>query len=369
MSISFDKEVAIAAVRRAAADADAGRHSRRWFTKVARFSRLCEPASKTHVAFLGTAILAKVLHADVDLPAIKPSRAPENPHAYSARSLCHTVLVPLAVDLGFSLGVTGREPLNNQPYFRMARLGDGTPLRTDARPAFEYLLQLVADLGDCSEKQARGALAAFVAERRRYLARYADLDPAGGIPPEQLLEAVRALVTSNSEGGRRAQAVVAGLMDTFAGPDRVDTGRVNDPSRRHPGDVRIHAAEPADPFLWDKAFEVRDKVVTPSDVQLFANECLAAGVREAAIVAVAGNQRALDRSQLAAWENELGIGVTVFVGWQEIVEQALFWAGEPKPQATGQCVRYIHDRLIQVEATEDAVSLWSRLSAAKSPRS
>jgi hypothetical protein len=42
--------------------------------------------------------------------------------------LCHSVLVPLSAELGFSLGVTGREPLNNQPYFRMTRLDDGTPV-------------------------------------------------------------------------------------------------------------------------------------------------------------------------------------------------------------------------------------------------
>ena len=46
----------------------------------------------------------------------------------SADSGCHSVLVPAAAELGISLGVTGREPLNNQPYFRMTRLGDNQPV-------------------------------------------------------------------------------------------------------------------------------------------------------------------------------------------------------------------------------------------------
>ena len=53
---------------------------------------------------------------------------------------------------------------------------------------------------------------------------------------------IQALVEDASENGRRAQAVVAGLMDAFAGAERVESGRVNDPSRRHPGDVCVRAA-------------------------------------------------------------------------------------------------------------------------------
>ncbi len=363
MSISFDRAVAADTLRRAAAGADAERYSKSWFDRVARLSRLCEHASKTHLAYLGTAILAKALRTDVDLHAIKPSGAPGNPRAYSARNLCHAVLVPMAVDLGFSLGVTGREPLNNQPYFRIIRVGDGTPVRNNARPAFDYLLELLDDLGGCSKEEASEALAAFVAERRLHRVRYDDPDAATPVSLEQFLNAVRAFVDAASEGGRRAQAVVAGLMDAFAGPDRVVTGRINDPSRRHPGDVCVRADGPE--ALWERALEVRDKPVALSDIQLFANKCIAAGVREAAVVAVAAGQSAIDRRRLAEWSVELGIGVTVFIGWAEIVEQTMFWADEPTPEAARHAVGHVYNRLIEVEATGQAVALWSRLTAAK----
>ena len=359
MSITFDQDAATAAVRRAAETADAGRHSRSWFDRIARLSELCEASSRTHIAFLGTAILARTL-ADVDLHAIKPRHNRGNTRAFSARSLCHNVLVPLAVDLGFSLGATGREPLNNQPYFRMRRLDDGTPVQPKAHPAFDYLLKLVGQLQDSSPARARGALAAFVAERRRHVIRYADPGPDAAISPDRLLHAAIEFVRADSEGGRRAQAVVAGLMDAFAGPDRVVAGRVNDPSRRHPGDVCVRSPVDAE---WDKAFEVRDKPVTLTDVQLFALRCLAEDVREAAVVAVDDAQANLDRARLGAWADQLGIGVSVFFGWAEFVEQALFWAGDPKPAAARRAARHVRDRLIEVEVSPEAVVFWSELTA------
>jgi hypothetical protein len=75
-----------------------------------------------------------------------PNLARANANAYSARTLCHTVLVPLAAELGFNIGVTGREPLNNKPYLRMTRLGDDTPVHQGGRAPFLFMLELVEEL-------------------------------------------------------------------------------------------------------------------------------------------------------------------------------------------------------------------------------
>ena len=200
-------------------------------------------------------MIAKAVRLDVDLFAIKPRHAGDNPRAFSARTLCHGVLVPLAADLGISIGVTGREPLNNQPYFRMTRLGDDTPVHPGGRAAFDYTVQLVEELQALSAKdEARAALAAFIAERRRYQPRYVVPEGEATITVEALSDVVRAFVSDGSENGRRAQAVVAGLMDGFAGPERVESGRINDPSRRYPGDVCVRAGDGTE--AWEKAFEV-----------------------------------------------------------------------------------------------------------------
>lgn len=331
-----------------------------WEARVERLSRLCaEGVSSTHIAFLGTAILAKTMRVDVDLFAIKPNHAIGNANAYSARSLCHAVLVPLAAEFGISIGVTGREPLNNQPYFRMTRLGDGTPVHAGGRAAFDYMVELVQKLQAIKNvNKACAALRAFVVVRRRYQPRYTTGDGKLTITPETLAINITRLVRENSEHGRRAQAVVAGLVDVFAGAERVESGRINDPSRNYPGDVCVRSA---DGTSWEKALEVRDKPVKTSDVLIFCKKCVDMGVREAAVVMVAPKQAPLDSNALSQWTSEFGIGLTLFYGWPSFVDQVLFWASLPKTEAATLAVERIEARLVTVEALPESVAAWQSL--------
>ena len=86
------------------------------------------------------------------------------------------------------------------------------------------------------------------------------------------------------------------------------------------------------------------------------------GVPEAAVVAVAGGQAPLDNARLSEWASDRGMGVTLFTSWESIVEQALFWAGDPKPAVAIRAVRFVHERLISVEATPMAVERWAQLT-------
>src|SRR5690349_11063809 len=92
--------------------------------------------SKTFTAMLGTALLAKATDPAVDPFALK---ARDIPNAYSARSLCKDVLVPLSVRANVNLGSTGREPLNNQPFFRHERVGPDMKVHTKTQPHLDYL--------------------------------------------------------------------------------------------------------------------------------------------------------------------------------------------------------------------------------------
>ncbi len=358
----INKNRAVIVFREEAEHADSGDLDVSWVEKVEELSRLCEEGvSKTHIAFLGTAMLAKSVNREADLFAIKPEHARDNPSAFSARTLCHSVIVPLAAELGISIGVTGREPLNNQPYFRMTRLDDGTPVHAGGRAAFDYMLELVRELQDVpDEAPARAALRAFIAVRRRYQPRYTDIEGETPIAPDKLTTAISRLVLDNSERGKRAQAVVAGLMDVFAGPERVESGRIHDPSRKYPGDVCVRSE--ADPNTWEKAIEVRDKPVAVSDVQTFAKKCIDMAVREAALVMVSEHQETLDAAALTRWANGFGIGLTLFHGWDGFIEQALFWSELPKPVAASRAVGFIHQRLVMVEAAPEAVVLWRSLT-------
>jgi hypothetical protein len=331
-----------------------------WRMRIEKLSTLCaEGVSSTHIAFLGTAILAKSVNAEVDLFAIKPKHAIGNANAYSARSLCHTVLVPLAAEFGISIGVTGREPLNNQPYFRMTRLGDGTPVHAGGRAAFDYMVELVQELQAMPHvNNASVALQAFIVVRRGFQPRYTIGSGIVTVTPETLELNITRLVTDNSERGRRAQAVVAGLFDIFAGVERVESGRINDPSRNYPGDVCVRSL---DGRIWEKAVEVRDKPVKQSDVLIFCKKCVEMGVREAAVVMVAPAQAQLDNSALSRWAEEFGIGLTLFYGWSSLVDQVLFWSPMSKPEAAISAVEKIEARLVIVEASPEAVAMWQSL--------
>ena len=94
--------------------------SAHWVSLIKSVVDACEGGSRTHIAALGTALLAKATNLQVDVFALKVKGGGEG--AYSARSLAKEVLAADAPMLGLDLGVTGREPLNNQPYFRYDRI-------------------------------------------------------------------------------------------------------------------------------------------------------------------------------------------------------------------------------------------------------
>ena len=359
--MKLDKESAKAMLRAQAAAIDSTSVNTGWQQKVERLSQLCqEGVSKTHIAFLGTVMLAKALDRNADLYAIKPNLAKNNVNAFSARTLCHSVLVPLSAELGINLGVTGREPLNNQPYFRMTRLGDETPVHGGGRAAFDYMLGLVKELQDAPTKDAGiQALRAFIAVRRTYQRVYTIAAGEIAVSPEQLADAIATFVHEDSEGGKRAQAVVAGLLDVFAGDGRVDSGRINDPSRKYPGDVCVRSADAQE--IIEKAIEVRDKPVHTSDIQIFGKKCIDMGVREAAVVMVADRQQPVNRAELAEWATSFGLGLTLFSGWETFVDQVLFWSDLPKQEAAVQAALCIETRLLGVEASPASVQRWQSL--------
>jgi hypothetical protein len=123
--------------------------------------------------------------------------------------------------------------------------------------------------------------------------------------------------------------------------------------------VRFETAAEA----WDKAFEVRDKPVAASDVQIFGKKCVDRHVREAAVVMVSDRQPALDAVHLTQWAATFGLGLTLFQGWPKFIDQVLFWSALPKSVGAVLDVEFIHQRLIAVEAAPETAALWSRLTA------
>jgi hypothetical protein len=331
----------------------------KWLGYIVEISEMCERAGvRTHIAFLGNAILAKATDASIDVFSVKLT---SQKGSYSARRLADEVLAPMAPGLGIHIGVTGPNPLNNQPYFRIERLGDGTRMRPKSKEVFDRMLQLLAELAALSQAQVLEALRAYIYVRRKYQPKYAPLPGDYALSPSALARLIGLFVSERSDGGRRAQAIVAGLLDVFAGQERVVAGsRVNDPSRNRPGDVAVLSE---DQEGWEKAFEVRDKLVIAEDVQIFGNRCAEKQVRDVAVVAIAGNQLALDETTLKAWAHDIGIGLRIFSSWQDLLDEVAFWSQHPATRFTSLAIPRIYDRLVDIEAPADSLASWLELLA------
>lgn len=348
-------------LREEGARANEGEADPRWVAAVRELSEACEKIGvRTYVAFLGTAMLGKAADIRNDAYSVKIGEDPVE-GAYNARDLCRDVLKPIAVELGANLGVTGREPLNNMPFFRMVRILDPVPVAKRAMPLLQMLKRIVADIDAITdEAEARAALRAFIYVRKGYQPTYTVLGEAASLTVDEFIRTISEFVLENSEGGRRAQAIVAGVLDACAGQERVETKRVNDPSRHYPGDVCV-SGESVGGVWWEKAFEVKDRSVPRSEVLVFGERCLVGGVREAAVVAVSPSQQPLDIPGINGWAARFGIGLTVFQGWDAFVRQALFWAQSPQPEAVLEAIPYIHQRLIDLEVSQDGVARWAAL--------
>jgi hypothetical protein len=331
-----------------------------WIGIVEQLSTMCEAgAPKTHIAMLGTALLAKATEPRVDVFALKVSAGTKG--AYSARNLAKEVLAAEAPRLGIDLGVTGREPLNNQPYFREARI---TPefesiIRGDGLPPFRLVYSALERLAKATPEEAKGALRAFLRGRRRASPKPLDGDTRVVAAPSQVASKIAAFVADRSEGGRRAQSLAAALLDQLFGPERVEIARVNDPDRHFPGDVAVR--QPEAPFSVVRVYEVRDKPVAEHDLLHFVDKAYSHKAVRAAVICVHPSQPPLDLKFAADAAFERGIALRVFMSWEELVADILFTSDEPPRAVLQEVGLSAHERMVELEVSTSGLALWGQI--------
>src|SRR5207248_581566 len=111
-------------------------------------------------------------------------------------------------------------------------------VRESARPAHRYLVTSLRKVGRLSEKEAVAALAAFLRVRLRVAAQMQHVDLQGAsVGVRRLIKESEVFINEDPEGGKRGQALVAAAFDLAF--QTVRMGRINDPSRRFPGDVQV----------------------------------------------------------------------------------------------------------------------------------
>lgn len=171
-----------------------------WIEKIQRLGVLVDEAdtNRTIIAFIGTAILAKCTDGSIDVFALQVGDK-RNKANYSARRLCKDVLAAHRPRLGLDIGVFGREPLNNQPFFGESRVSADMGFHKSAKDAVAYMIDLLNELQDLDAQHARGVLRAFLKVRKIERAEVPLPEGALSASPLQILNHLVAFISEKSE--------------------------------------------------------------------------------------------------------------------------------------------------------------------------
>ncbi len=315
-----------------------------------RTERIAESPSKTFTVALGNALLAKATNEAIDPLALKST---SNERSYSARTLAHNVLVPASIQFGFDLRATGREPLNNQPFFRYDRIDAMDRVHSGARASHAELVEFLSEADQLSADKALAALAAFLRVRLEAAAAVEAIDLRGAtLGLHDIIEVTTSFITEDPEEGKRGQAFVAAAFDlVFLS---VRTSRVYDPSRHYPGDVQalegVHAIFAA---------EVRQKVVSAEEAVIFASSLRGKAVPRGAVVTLHPAQPPLPREQIQTEaEQRHGVLLTVMNGVSEVLLGALSWSQGPLEVLLSEFPQRMLERLEELEVSREGIAAW-----------
>jgi hypothetical protein len=283
-----------------------------WRERVRELGRLCPHSkSSTVIAALGTALLAKATDPRVDVYSLLVRGEAET--SYSARSLADNVWARYRGRLEVDLGANGMNPLNNTPFIGKTRIDEISGVRN--QEGWNYFIDcLEAAKSLKGESAARLALRGFIVARRRNVLPKAEFDRKSGdnLSMVELATLIAEYVSMNSEGGRRAQACAAGILDAVFGKTRVLVGGINDPDRRTPLDVAILG----DGTRIEICFEVKDKPINDTHIQASVEKTVIQhGTKDLGFLAIGSKQKQSDFSLVMKWAAARGVKATVFVDW------------------------------------------------------
>lgn len=318
---------------------------------------ISQSPTKTYIPALGTALLARATDDRVDTLALHKDAKRSHLEPYSARNLCERVLVPCAREHGIDLGLTGKQPLNNSPFYGQKRI-DEINRRIRARDDHDLLVQQLTRANGLSSSECLEAFAAFLRVRLRYSNK-----PPREAPPitkcdwGQLTRAITTLLGEDAENGKRAQALVAAILD-LAFPE-VRTQRVYDPSRKIPGDVYV--LRDGEVVL---SAEVRAKPVRADDVIAFGTALRRASIPAGLFVALEQRGQPLNRSQISEQLASSG-GPLLMVEESavDLLRLSSVWSAQPLADVLTVFPRLAWQRLQQLEVRPETLSRWEELCA------
>ena len=315
--------------------------------------------SKTFIAMLGTALIARATDPRVDPTVLKATADPAPGFiAFSARGVATGALAPLAVEFALDIGTRGREPLNNQPFFHNLTVHRGMTVHTRVRPHLDDFVSTLERLRELPEEDLIPALAAFVALRRRSARRPTRrVEISGSVwTTADLIEATSDFVTSYPEEGRRGQALVASVLDLVF--DNVRVGHINDPGRTVPGDVYAGPGD-GDPNI---SIEVKQKPVSASDILSWAASVAKAGLRRGMYVLLAPTQAELDIQAITLETlNVHGVSTRIIPGPRSLMQEAMIYSRFDVNGFMTEFPTKMLERLEEVGVASESLHEWETL--------
>jgi hypothetical protein len=334
MSISLDHERSQNLLNEAANAARRGEITDlgvKWREMTAKLGSLCPHGkSSTVIAALGTALLAKATDDRVDVYSLLDRG--EAPDSYSARSLADNVWARHRARLDVDLGANGVNPLNNTPFIGKTRIDEITGVRNqDGWQCFLECMEALKALN--SSDEACEALRGFILARSRSVLPALIIDPQAGdnLTATGLVQLVVTYVAQDSEGGRRAQACVAAMLDTVFGEERVG---------------------------YSMAFEVKDKPIWDHHLRSSIEKTVKDhGLTNLSFVAVSRQQEISDFDGVIQWAAVRGVKMTVFLNWQSVYLACKCFAPATTDPFEGRVFRRILARSAELGVTDKAM-LW-----------
>lgn len=328
-----------------------------WRSRVDYLGELCPyRKSSTFVAALGTAILAKTVEPAVDVFSLLDRDGGDT--AYSARSLADDVWAKNRAYLRVDLGANGANPLNNTPFIGRSRIDAIENVRN--KDGFEHLTSCLNDLSELtSVDDARAALRGFLYSRTLPPAVALDLGDGAGdhlIAPE-LARIAEEFVRTDSEEGRRAQAVAAGMLSLAFGEDVVEVGHVNDPDRNYPLDITVFEGLGDDKTVR-LSVEVKDKPIAGSDVLSSVEKVQAFELQNILYMAVAQRSGSTNFSREDLIARDMGCRIVYCFSWVDLCSLCLAVTTKSGPAAVGVAYRAIGQRIGEIGVSDAGVQQW-----------
>ncbi|HZO06219.1 MAG TPA: restriction endonuclease, SacI family [Solirubrobacterales bacterium] len=325
-----------------------------------RVERLGELGVKTYIAALGGALLAKATNPEVD-SLLQDENAGNG--GYSLRRAAE--FLALHNEGRYHLGAQGRWPLNNRPFLGgPSRIDEFKKISGRARPSYELFLDTLRDLRRRDEPEALEALAAFLRVRMQVQeeARTAAREARGVESDLAIADLVRVIdlfVHRDSEGGKRAQALTAAVLDCAF--DEVDMGPINGPRA---GDVRVLSNDRVIVAAEAKQLEAED-----ADATKLSSDAAELGADLALLVVLFKRHRSLDREALRqAALREDGTLLVICESVIELVTSVAVYSATPAAHIETELPGAYALRMREIEVSPAALEEWEHQIKARTGR-